>query len=227
MNLSTWIPITFLISFYCGILLIRKGRFQRFPNMGKANLLKDISLKIYKKIMRLNGGCIVLSTFTRLRKEAKKEKYESEIYEGISYLRNLIVIERGKKMSTPWILEELADLQGAMQSHYLKLLHYVRINDKEEGMRIFSESMDTTIGADYGRLLLQWEEMEPHHWWETLKSYQTSIKEIKRTKQRKKDELLSDLIYLPVVINVMLVLINFIYVAYFIEQQKLLLWVFQ
>lgn len=224
---SIWISMIFLSFFYVGIFILWTPKFRRFPKIKKASVLKNLVKKKYRMILCKGEKNIFLHTFVRLRNDIKKEKYESEIYEGISYLRNLIVIERGAKMSTPWILEELADLQGVMQKHYLKLLHYVRVNHKEEGLSVFAKNMGTAIGADYGRLLLQWEEMDPNHWWETLRTYQTSIKEMKRTNQRKKDEILSDIIYLPVVINVMLVLINFIYVAYFIEQQKILLWVFQ
>ncbi len=227
MRQSVWIPIILLLLFYLGILLIRSGRFKRFPDKGKIGILKNIVLKKCRTFISIGSENAILNFIKKVRREMKKEKYESEIYEGISYLRNLIAIERGKKMSTPWILEELADLQGIMQPHYLKLLHYVRMNHKEEGLRIFSKDIDSAIANDYGRLLLQWEETEAQHWWETLKTYQGTIKEIKRTKQRKTDELMSDLIYFPVVINVMLVLMNFIYVAYFIEQQKQLLWVFQ
>ncbi|MEA4987772.1 MAG: hypothetical protein VB095_06905 [Anaerovorax sp.] len=224
---SIWISIIFLCFFYIGIFFLWTPKFQRFPKIQKATVFKSIVKKKYRLILSKGGKNIFLHTLIRLRSDIKKEKYESEIYEGISYLRNLIAIERGVKMSTPWILEELADLQGVMQQHYLKLLHFVRVNHKEQGLCVFAKNMGTTIGADYGRLLLQWEEMDPKHWWETLRTYQTTIKEMKRTNQRKKDELLSDFIYLPVVINVMLVLINFIYVAYFIEQQKILLWMFQ
>jgi uncharacterized protein YneF (UPF0154 family) len=42
------------------------------------------------------------------------------------------------------------------------------------------------------------------------------------TVQKRRDETVSDLIYLPVVINVMLVFINFIYVGYFIDQKEML-----
>jgi len=45
----------------------------------------------------------------------------------------------------------------------------------------------------------------------------------RQTRQKKRDEMISDLIYFPVIMNVMLILINFIYVAYFIDQRDALL----
>jgi len=58
---------------------------------------------------------------------------------------------------------------------------------------------------------------------ETLTSYQKAIEQVRLTKQKKWDELISDLIYFPVIMNVMMILINFIYVAYFIDQRNAIL----
>ena len=58
---------------------------------------------------------------------------------------------------------------------------------------------------------------------ETLTSYQKAIEQVRLTKQKKWDEMISDLVYFPVIMNVMLILINFIYVAYFIDQRDALL----
>ena len=42
------------------------------------------------------------------------------------------------------------------------------------------------------------------------------------TKQKRRDEMVSDLVYFPVVVNAMAVLMNFIYVAYFLQQKEAL-----
>jgi hypothetical protein len=48
------------------------------------------------------------------------------------------------------------------------------------------------------------------------------MKEMRLTARKKKDELVSDLIYLPVVANILIVFLNFIFVAYFVEQKDML-----
>ena len=80
---------------------------------------------------------------------------------------------------------------------------------------------DTEIGKDFGRLLIQWDELDPGNLLETLLSHQKSIKERRITEMKKRDEMISDLIYLPAVVNVVLIFINFIYVGYFISQRDL------
>ena len=42
------------------------------------------------------------------------------------------------------------------------------------------------------------------------------------TKIRRRDELISDLVYFPVVLNCVVVLLNFLYVAYFLQQKEIL-----
>ncbi|MDD3169457.1 MAG: hypothetical protein PHC91_08380 [Eubacteriales bacterium] len=64
--------------------------------------------------------------------------------------------------------------------------------------------------------------VEPRELLETLLSYEKSMKAVRLTDQKRKDEVISDLIYFPVVINILVIFINFIYVAYFLDQREML-----
>ena len=57
---------------------------------------------------------------------------------------------------------------------------------------------------------------------ETLLSYEKTMKAVRVTEQKKRDEIISDLIYFPVVLNILVIFINFIYIAYFIDQKEML-----
>ena len=56
---------------------------------------------------------------------------------------------------------------------------------------------------------------------ETLEMYRQNIREETITKEKQKNEIMSDLIYIPVMCNVMLIFINFIYIAYYAQQKEL------
>ena len=148
---------------------------------------------------------------------------EKEIAQGISYLRNAAAMGRGEYMSTELLLSELAASSRVLGDVYYSMANYLRLGDVEAALRIMGEQVKIPVAADYGRLLIQWEKLEPSLLLETLVSYQKAIDQVRLTKQKKKDEMISDLIYFPVIMNVMLILINFIYVAYFIEQRNALL----
>lgn len=152
----------------------------------------------------------------------RTDKMNMEIYEAISFLRNVTAIGKGNYASADTMIERLADYRGLLSPVYSRMLRLLRQNQKESAISYFSETVGTDISKDFARLLIQWDEIAPSQLMETLLSHQKNIKEVRQTVQRRRDEIISDLIYLPVVTNVMLVFINFIYVAYFIGQKDML-----
>jgi len=159
-------------------------------------------------------------TFLQRQREDRTEK---EIAQGISYLRNAAAMGRGDSMSTELLLSELASSSRLLSDVYYSMANYLRLGDPEAALRVMEEQVNVAVASDFGRVILQWEKLAPSLLMETLTSYQKAIEQVRLTKQKKWDELISDLIYFPVIMNVMLILINFIYVAYFIEQRNALL----
>ncbi|MDO4553041.1 MAG: hypothetical protein Q4C22_05840 [Bacillota bacterium] len=152
----------------------------------------------------------------------EQKRMDMEIYEGISLLRNLTILGKGSAVPADYILEELAQHKGLLQPVCGRTLHLLRMNRREEAEAYFARAVGTPISRDFARLLLQWDAIDPKDLLETLLSHQKNIKEIRTTAQKRKDETISDLVYLPVVLNVMLVFINFLYVGYFMDQRELL-----
>lgn len=190
-------------------------------------LIKDNKLKrwrIIKKIDFKANFIAYIDKFQKLKQiqKIRNEKKDKEIYEAIAFLRNMTAIGKGSAVSADFIIQQLAIRKGLLQTTYVKMLSFLRLNKKEEAASIFYEKVGTPISKDFARLLIQWDEMDPNGLTEILLSHQKNIKEVRITNQRKRDELISDLIYFPVVMNVVLIFINFIYVAYFLDQQELL-----
>lgn len=158
----------------------------------------------------------------KLIKKIKNEKKDKEIYEAIAFLRNMTAIGKGSSVSSDFVIQQLANHKGILQKTYIKMLSYLRLNRKEEAALIFYEMVGTPMGKDFARLLIQWDEMDPSGLTEILLSHQKNIKEVRMTIQKRRDEMISDLIYFPVVMNVILIFINFIYVAYFLDQKEIL-----
>lgn len=159
---------------------------------------------------------------TRMTEQRKKEKVDLELYEGISFLRNVVTIGKGAAISGDTLIAKLAEHGGLLSPAYAKMLRLLRQNQKEDAIVSFSNTAKTELSKDFARLLLQWDELDPKELTETLISHQKNIQEARITVQKRRDEWISDLIYLPVVVNVMLVFLNFIYVAYFLDQRQML-----
>lgn len=146
---------------------------------------------------------------------------EREIEEGIALLRTLIAIG-GSHGGTDALLEELIRLDGRLAPAYRSMLRLVRGNDTEQAAACFAAAVGTEAADEYARILLQWDRIRPRELLEALISQQRSLREKRKTRQMERDAVLSDVLYLPVVTGLMLVFLNFIFVAYVFEQQAIL-----
>jgi len=162
---------------------------------------------------------VILFRFIRSYRERKMDR---EIFESITFLRNLASIEKGSSSSTDSIIEKLSEHNGLIQPIFIKMLNLLRVNQPKEAAALFSQRVGTTASRDFAGLLIQWDRLEPGELLETLLSYEKSMKAVRLTDQKRKDEIISDLIYFPVVVNILVIFINFIYVAYFIDQKEML-----
>lgn len=206
---------TFTIALFCvGIYLVLCNE----KNYFKRGLVRTFEQKIKTSSLR----CKLKSELAARNKKRKNQLADKEIYEGISFLRNIISIDRGKQVSTDFIIEQLSQREGTLQKIYIKMLGLLRVNKKTEAQQMMSDRLETPIGKEFAGLLLRWDEINPLELSEILLSHQKSIKEMRMTQQRRKDEIVSDILYFPVIINVVLIFINFIYVGYFINQKEIL-----
>lgn len=152
----------------------------------------------------------------------RERKMDREIFESITFLRNMASIEKRKSSSTDYIIEQLSEHNGLLQPIYIKMLNLLRVNKQKEAAVLFAQKTGTTAGRDFAGLLIQWDRLEPEELLETLLSYEKSMKAVRLTEQKRRDEIISDLIYFPVVVNILVIFINFIYVAYFLDQKEML-----
>jgi hypothetical protein len=155
-------------------------------------------------------------------KAFREKQMDREIFESVTFLRNLASIEKGRNSSADFVIERLSENNGLLRPVFIKMLNLLRINQQKEAAALFSRKVGTPAGRDFAGLLLQWDRMEPGELLETLLSFEKSMKAVRLTDQKRRDEIVSDLIYFPVVLNILAIFINFIYVAYFIDQKEML-----
>lgn len=161
------------------------------------------------------------------QKLSRKYKVEKEIYEGTSFMRNILTLNAGKEVRADVLIEKLADKNGVLQPVYAKMLGLLRVNRAGDALQTFIKGCDCQASAkEYGSILVKWDELNPDELGEILISIQKAAREKRVTEQKKKDEIVSDLIYLPVVLNVLIIFVNFLYVAFFLNQQEMLMQLF-
>jgi hypothetical protein len=134
---------------------------------------------------------------------------DREIFESITFLRNLASIEKGRSCSTDFIIEQLSEHNGLLQPIFIKMLNLLRVNKPKEAAVLFAQKVGTTAGRDFAGLLIQWDRLEPGELLETLLSYEKGMKAVRLTDQKRRDEVVSDLIYFPVVVNILVIFYQF------------------
>ncbi len=146
---------------------------------------------------------------------------ELELVEALAYLRNIVILGNGSSASAELVLEELAGISNALKPAFQDMAHFLHTNDKASAEMVLYKYMDTGFSKDLGRFLAGWNDIPPGELLGNLEIYLDSLREDIIDQKQKRNEIISDLIYFPVVINAMLVLVDFIYVAFYIEQQAM------
>ncbi len=210
MKIESCMYIAAVLMFILGIC----GVFNLLPAVLSLNFMKSCAYAGRTAVVR----CISQNAFLRRRRISG---YEKEIFESISVMRNMISIGDAEQCGADYMISSLIDRGGKLKPLYVNMLSYLRVGDREHAITSFVAEVDSVIGKEFAGLLVRWDEINPRELSEILISHQRTLKGMWVTAEKRREELLSDIIYLPVVINVMLVFINFIYVVFFLEQREM------
>jgi len=159
-----------------------------------------------------------------LKNTKKEEQVNKEIYTALSVLRNHASADTAENaaVTTDYILEQFALSEGILAKPYAGALRHLRTGRREEAIESFTTAAGVELARDFIMLVLDWDAVPPHKLKKTVVAFQNALKETRTTTLVRKNEALSDLVYLPVVACVLVIFVNFIYVAYFAEQRALL-----
>ncbi|MBR0140543.1 MAG: hypothetical protein IJM17_09715 [Firmicutes bacterium] len=196
--------------FWLGILTIKVKRKPDLKARAELFARRYISEESKNSLGRAIAGA---------RTSLIQDRLERELSESLAYIKNLVILGRGKSISAELLLTELSEISRALSPVYLDMAHWLHLNEKERAAKSFSERFRSSYAVETGQFLARWEDIEPSELLSGIELYQSALREERMTKQVEKDEMISDLVYFPVVLNCMAVLLNFIYVAYFIAQK--------
>ena len=157
--------------------------------------------------------------FCQAFRQTEQTKKDDELLESLSILKNLMVQHRNEPQGADSIIDYLAQDANLTQPAYQKMLMQMRQGKVKEGGAAFVEEIGTQFSKDYAQLLIQLDNLNPSEMEEAIISRQRYARETKTTQLKKRDELFSDLIYIPITITICVVFLNFILVAFYFDQQ--------
>ena len=155
------------------------------------------------------------------RSAKKKALVQRELYSALSILRNHASADSAS-VTADYILEQFAQTDGVLKDAFSGALRLLRTGRRAEAVSYFEAAVGVELARDFMSLILDWDAVPPRKLKQTVGAFQNALKETRTTELMRKNEVMSDLVYLPVVAGVLIVFVDFIYVAYFAEQRALL-----
>jgi len=152
----------------------------------------------------------------------RKNKAERELSEVLAYVKNMVVLGRGMSISAQLLMEELAEITNVLSDAFIEMSRLISLNDINGASLCLADELGGEYGKSVGHFLAGWEEIPPGELLASVNAFQSALREARETKQRRRDEMISDLIYFPVVVNCMAVLLNFIYISFYVPQKEML-----
>ncbi len=159
--------------------------------------------------------------FKSIKNERQKAALEQELLQALAFIRNNVILGKVSGVSSEILMQELAEISDKLKPAFQSMGQYLHINDKEKAADVLYGYFGNGFSKDLGRVLAGWEDIASEDLLGTIDIYVDSLREDNLERKQQNNEIISDIIYFPVVMNAMLVMFDFVYVAYFIEQQKL------
>ena len=142
---------------------------------------------------------------------------ELELFNILTVLKNLIITCKNTPMSAEYIISNLIEFSKLTKPQLSEFLSLYRLGKTDAAFEFFKSDIGTKIGEDFASILIKLDVMDPSELISQLELYQEAIRDRCLTEKIKKDKLVSDLAFLPVVGVVFLILINFIAISLFLD----------
>ena len=146
-------------------------------------LLPDKPGNLLKRIENTRVKGISIASKTDFFQKKRQREIDKEIGENISFLRNLLLLGTGRRMSRDFVISRLARREGDLKPSFLGMLSRLRVNQNEEAIEFFANSAGTIRSREFAGLLIQWDDLDPIALTEILLSHQKSIGEIRMTEK--------------------------------------------
>ena len=209
------VSLCIALSAVCGAALLRSELKKRLKN-GSAQRV----LKLFRKQAAKAREEII--SIKKVRGVLSAGNVKKELSEGTALMRNMIAACDGERITTDVMLEELMAESDVLRYPYARMLSLVRTEERARAVKEFTGLVKNKDAEEYARMIVMLDDMDPADVYDSVVSFQKNMKEERITEIKKKDEALSDILYLPVVFNLLLVFFNFLYVAYFTQQKDML-----
>lgn len=149
-----------------------------------------------------------------------KRKKDMELYRALTQLKNLAIAQQHKPIGADFIIQQLMKFTKITKPTFAKMLSIWRLGQEEKACKFFAEEIGTKLSIELSNIFLKLDKINPYELTEQLTLYQTNVREERRTAKLKNNELISNLLFIPIVASALIILLNFVVIVVYIDQMN-------
>ncbi|MCG8483227.1 MAG: hypothetical protein MJA31_07975, partial [Clostridia bacterium] len=128
-----------------------------------------------------------------------RKKIDLELYNSISQLKNLAVVQKDHPMSADFLIEQLVRSTNKSRKIYMQTLSMMREGKDEEAIEFFKQAINSKLAIEFANIIPKLDYLNPVELKDQLVLIQSSFRNEKTTMKLAQQEILSNLIFLPIV----------------------------
>lgn len=146
------------------------------------------------------------------------KKKDKEIYRILIQLKNIAITQEEKPYSADYIINQLVKFAHITKDGFIKFLMYYNMGREDEAYQGFVRFVPTKMGSEVGSILLKLDKLLPIEMVEQINMVKERNRENHITEKHRKQNRVSDIIYLPIIIPVFILFLNFIMITLWIPK---------
>ncbi|WP_304944599.1 hypothetical protein [Vallitalea guaymasensis] len=154
----------------------------------------------------------------KMIKTMQNKKKDTEIYRILIQLKNIAITQQDKPYSADYTINQLIKFSKLTRNALINFLMYYNIGKEDEAYKKFTKDINTQMGNDIGMILLKLDKLNPTELIEQIDIIKERNREKHITEKHRKQNAISDLIYLPIIIPVFILFLNFIMITVWIPR---------
>ncbi len=156
------------------------------------------------------------------RKNMHKRKIDIDLFYCMTRLKNLCCSQKENSVSSSYLIEMLVRDSGCTHLAFSKLLFIWRLGRKQEACEMFAEQLNTKMAYEFSKIILKLDELSPKDMVERIEIYQNHIREEKMTQDIRRQEVISYILYMPIMASAFCILLNFLIVVVVMDTMRML-----
>lgn len=156
--------------------------------------------------------------FMKIIKKIHNQKKDIEIYRLLIQLKNIAITQQEQPYSADYTINQLIKFSRLTKNSLINFLMFYNLGKEDEAYEKFTKEINTRMGNEIGIILLKLDKLKPFELVQQINIVKDRNRERHITRKHRRQNKISDLIYLPIIIPVFVLFLNFIMITIWIPR---------